>query len=191
MSSCSKLRPTPYFTVRWRGWAVMSGMVCAGGGRRCSAAVDTHVGVVDEAEEAEVPLRRRERSGPRSGVAELELEVLAAGAAEVPVEVDAVGDGGHQGEGVAGGPGVVVVLGDGAVGVAAGVGGVVPGAVVVDGPVQELEVGVGAGAVDIEEVGEAHACRRGARGGARGAWWRARTGCASASTSLRLRPMVW
>ena len=49
-----------------------------------------------------------------------------------------------------------MVLGDGGVGVAAGVGGVVPGAVVVGGPVDELEVGVGADGVEVEEVGEAH-----------------------------------
>ena len=49
---------------------------------------------------------------------------------------------------------LVVVLGHAAHGVAASVGGVVPGAVVVHGPVHELEVGVGADIVDVEEVGQ-------------------------------------
>ena len=103
-----------------------------------------------------MPLRLGGQKGAEERVAEFELDVLPAGAAKVPVEVEAVGDGGHEGEGVAGGPGGVVVLGDGGVGVAAGVGGVVPGAVVVGGPVQELEVGVGAAGVEVEEVREAH-----------------------------------
>ena len=47
-----------------------------------------------------------------------------------------------------------VVLDHGGVGVTAGVGGVVPGAVVVDGPVHELEVLVGTIGVEIEEIGE-------------------------------------
>ncbi len=71
------------------------------------------------------------------------------------VEVDAVGDGGHEGEEIAAGEESVVVLGDGSDGVAAGVGGVVVGAVVVDGPVHELEMAIGADGVDIEEVGDA------------------------------------
>ncbi len=49
-----------------------------------------------------------------------------------------------------------MVLEDGGVGVAAGVGGIVPGAVVVDGPVEELQVAVGADGVDVEVVGQAH-----------------------------------
>jgi len=49
-----------------------------------------------------------------------------------------------------------LVLDDGAVGVAARVGGVVVGAVVVDGPVHELHVAVGAGGVDVEDVGRRH-----------------------------------
>jgi len=49
-----------------------------------------------------------------------------------------------------------VVLEDGGEGVAAGIGGVVPGTVVVDGPVEELEVTVGADVVDVEEVRKAH-----------------------------------
>ena len=119
-------------------------------------AVEAHVGVVDVAEEADGAFAVRREETAEDAVAQFEFHVLAAGAAQVPVEVDAVGDGGHQGEAVAGGPGFVVVLGDGGVGVAAGVGGVVPCAVVVGGPVQELQVAVGADAVEVEDVGQAH-----------------------------------
>ena len=85
------------------------------------------------------------------------LVVFPAGSPEIPVEVNAVGNGGHEGDGGAGGPELVVVFGDAGVGVTAGVGGVVPGAIVVHGPVHELEVRVGADIVEIEEVGQAHA----------------------------------
>ena len=96
--------------------------------------------------------RKRQRA-----LAVLEFDVLAAGAMEGVVEVVAVGYGGHEREGVACGEVAIGVLGDEGVGVAAGVGGVVPCAVVIDGPVEELEVGIGADGVEIEEVGEAHA----------------------------------
>ena len=92
----------------------------------------------------------------QQALAQLELAVLGVGAAEGPVEVDAVGHGGHGEEAVAEAPAAVVVLGHAAHGVAASVGGVVPGAVVVHGPVHELEVAVGADVVDVEEVGQGH-----------------------------------
>ena len=91
-----------------------------------------------------------------NALAQLELAVVGVGAAEGPVQVDAVGDDGHGEEAVAQAPDAVVVLGHAAHGVAAGVGGVVPGAVVVHGPVHELEVGVGADVVDVEEIGQGH-----------------------------------
>ena len=115
-------------------------------------AVEAHVGVVDVAEEADGGVAvGAEEVGP-----ELKLGVFASGAADVPVEVDSVGLGGHEGEGVAGGEDGGIVLGYCGVGVASGVGGVVPGSVVVDGPVHELKVGVGAYGVEVEDVGNAH-----------------------------------
>ncbi len=87
------------------------------------------------------------------GRAVFELDVLAVGAMEVVLEVDAVGDGGHGGEAIAHGEVVEHELGDGGVGVAAGVGGVVPRAAVVGGPVQELQVRVGADALTSKKSG--------------------------------------
>jgi hypothetical protein len=86
----------------------------------------------------------------------LELDILTTRAMQLPLQVDAVGYGRHQGERIPCGPVDIVVLGDGGVGVAAGVGSIVPGAIVVSCPVHELQVGVGAGIVDVEDVGEAH-----------------------------------
>ena len=98
-------------------------------------------------------IRRKQPAEER--FAQLELQVLPAGSAEVPVEIDSVGDGRHQRERVTCRPVLVVVLGDDAVSVAAGVRGVVPRAIIVDGPVHELEVTVGADAVEVEVVGQA------------------------------------
>src|SRR5262249_11630323 len=97
---------------------------------------------------------RYEVTEPR--LAEFELEVLAARSAERPVEIDAIGDGGHGGEGIARRPGTIVILKDRCGGIATGIGRVGPGAVIVDGPVQELEMAVGADVVDVEVVGQAH-----------------------------------
>ena len=114
-------------------------------------AVVAHVGAVGEEEDA-----LRAFLAGHDALAQLELAVVGAGAAEGPVQIDAVGDDGHGEESVAQAPDAVVVLGHAAQGVAAGVGGVVPGAVVVHGPVHELEVGVGAHIVDVEEIGQGH-----------------------------------
>ena len=119
--------------------------------------VVAHVGVVAVAEQAEDAFAGRVGGGRRgAGLRSSNSDVLAVGATERPVEVDAVGDGGHQRQAVARGPVAIDELGDCAVGVAAGVGRVVPRAVVVGGPVEELEVGVGAAEVEVEEVGQAH-----------------------------------
>ena len=88
--------------------------------------------------------------------AQLELPVLPAGLPQVPDEIDAVGDRGHQGECVACGPHLIVVLRDGGVGITAGVGRIVPRAVVVHGPIHKLQVAVGADAVDVEIVRQTH-----------------------------------
>jgi len=118
--------------------------------------IEAHVGMVDEAEHADGAFAVGGDEWTEQRFTELELHILSTGAADGPVEVDAVGGGGHGGETVAGGPVFVVVFKDAGVGVAAGIGGVVPGSVVVDGPIEELEVAVGADGVDVEVVGEAH-----------------------------------
>ena len=92
----------------------------------------------------------------KEAVPYFELAVLGVGAAEGPVHVNAIACDGHGEEAVSQTPDFVVVLGHAAHGVSAGVGGVVPGAVVVNRPVHELQVAVGAWAVDVEEVGQRH-----------------------------------
>ena len=72
-----------------------------------------------------------------------------------PDEIDAVGDFRHEGFGETESPVAVFEVGGEADGVAASVGGVVVGAVVVGGPVEELEVSVGADGIDVEEIGHA------------------------------------
>ena len=73
----------------------------------------------------------------------------------LPDQIDAVGDFRHEGFGETESPVAVFVVGGESHGVAARVGGVVPGAVVVGGPVEELEVRIGAHRIDVEEVGHA------------------------------------
>ena len=82
---------------------------------------------------------------------------MADSAAQVVIEIDAVGDYRHEGQSVTSGEGVVDVLAYRSVSISAGVGGVVPGTVVVYGPVEKLKVGVGANRVDIEKVWQTHA----------------------------------
>ena len=80
------------------------------------------------------------------------FEILGVDLPGPPDQVDAVGDFRHEGFGETESPVAVFVVGGEADGVAAGVGGVVPGAVVVGGPVEELEVRVGADGIDVEEI---------------------------------------
>ena len=51
---------------------------------------------------------------------------------------------------------MVVVLDEAADGVAAGVGGVVPRAFIVDGPVEELQMAIGENLIHVEDVGQTH-----------------------------------
>lgn len=114
-------------------------------------AVRAHMGAIGIKQQA----GRAFAAGHEAAV-QLEFAVLAVSAAEGPVQVDAIGYDGHSEDAVAKRPGAVVVLGHSPYGVAARVGGVVPGAVVVHGPVHELEVAVGADIVEIEEIRQRH-----------------------------------
>ena len=67
-------------------------------------------------------------------------------------EVDAVGDFGHESLGEPESPVAVFKVENGAHRISAGIGGIIPGTVVVDSPIDELEVRVGAGGVHVEEV---------------------------------------
>ena len=113
-------------------------------------AVDAHVGVIEIGEQADGAGALGDQA-----VVFFELEIFGVDVPGLPDQIDAVGDLWHERFDEAEGPVGVVVFDQATDGVAAGVGGVVPGAVVVDGPVEELEVSVGADGVGVEEVGEA------------------------------------
>ena len=108
----------------------------------CKIGVDclsvvAHVGAVGKEKQALGPFALRDKAVPQ-----LELAILGVGAAEGPVHVNAVGHGGHGEEAIAQAPYLVVVLCHGAHCIAARIGGVIPGAVVVYCPVHELQVAV-------------------------------------------------
>src|SRR6202035_308294 len=87
---------------------------------------------------------------------ELDFEIFGAGAAHIPIELNAVGDFGHQRLGKAHGPGAVVILEHDVVSVTASIRGVIVGAVVDIGPIQKLQMVVASHGVDVEEIGERH-----------------------------------
>lgn len=88
-------------------------------------------------------------------MAEFELVVFRVGLPGLPNEIDSIGDLGHKAFAETESPIAIFVVREEADGVAASVGSVIPGAVIVDGPVHELVAGVGADLVDIEEIGHA------------------------------------
>src|SRR5215467_2493064 len=92
-------------------------------------AVDAHVGVVDERQQAQAGGTVCQQFG-----VQFEFVIFGAGAAQIPFQVDAVGHLRHKRLGKAEDPVAIVVFGENSYGVAASVGGVVVGAVVVDGP---------------------------------------------------------
>ena len=73
---------------------------------------------------------------------QLELPVLPTRTAQIPFQVDTIGNGRHQRHSVTRRPDLIVVLGDDGIGVTTGVRRVVPCAVVIDGPVHELQMAV-------------------------------------------------
>ena len=91
------------------------------------------------------------------------FEILRPGAAQIPIQVGAIRHFGHQRFAKAEDPVVVVVFGNDADGVAAGVGRIVVGAVVVDRPVHELVMAVAANVVQIEKIGHAEFAARAIR----------------------------
>src|SRR5258708_13647842 len=105
--------------------------------------------MVHVAEDAEVAFAIWWKQPAKQRFAQLELPILPAGLAQVPDKVDAVRDRRHQGESVPRRPDPVVILRDSGVGGAAGVGGVVPRAVVFNGPVPALTMAMRARRVDV------------------------------------------
>ena len=87
---------------------------------------------------------------------EFEFDVFGAGAAHVRVKVNAIGDFWHQRFGEADDVILIVIFHEHGEREAPGVGGVIVSAVVVDSPVHELQVCVGAVSVEVKEIGETH-----------------------------------
>ena len=113
-------------------------------------AIDAHVGVVGIGQQADdAGLFGNE------AVTQFVFEVFGVGLPGLPDEIDPVGDFWHESFGEAEAPVAVFEVGGEADGVAASVSGVVVGAVVVSGPVDELEVSVGANGIEVEKVGHA------------------------------------
>src|SRR5262249_31477436 len=81
-----------------------------------------------------------------------QLVIFGMDLPRLPDKVDAIGDFGYQGFAETESPVVVFVIGCQSDGVVARVGGVIPGVVVVGGPVEELEMRIGADRVDVKEI---------------------------------------
>ena len=128
----------------------MSGVVSCFGRLDDLVAVDAHVGVVGVGQQTN-------DAGflGNHAVTQFVFEIFRVRLPRLPDQIDAVGDLGHESFGEAKSPVAVFVVGGKADGIAASVGGIVPGAVVIDRPVEELEVSVGADGIDIEEIGHA------------------------------------
>src|ERR1700690_2318995 len=83
---------------------------------------------------------------------QLKVEVFGAGTPQIPLEVNSVRPLGHQSLAESKRPVAIVVLGDDAHCVAASIGRVVIGAVVVHGPIHKLEMAVAAHAIYVEKI---------------------------------------
>jgi len=112
--------------------------------------IDAHVGVVGIGQQADDAGLFGDETA-----AQFVFEVFGVGLPGLPNKVDSVGDFGHESFGEAEAPVAIFEVGGEADRVAAGVSGVVVGAVVVGGPVDELEVSVGADGIEVEKVGHA------------------------------------
>ena len=112
----------------------MSGVVSCSAALNNLIAIDAHVGGVGVGEQADDAGFFRNHAA-----AKFVFEILCVDLPGPPYEIDTIGDFRHEGFGETESPVAVFVVGGEADGVAASVGGIVPGAVVVDGPVDELE----------------------------------------------------
>ena len=117
------------------------------GGLDHLVAVDPHVGEVGVGKQADHAGFFRDHAMPQ-----FKFVVFRVDLPRLPHEIDAVGDLGHETFAEAESPIAVFEVGGQPDGVATRVGGVVPRAVVVGGPVEELEVGVGSDGVHIKRV---------------------------------------
>src|SRR5215510_14980972 len=113
-----------------------------------SFAIAAHIRVIPIGEQA-----NGARPLSQKAVANLKLEVLAARATDVPIQLDAVCNLRHQAFSKAQSPLAVLILDHQAKCVATSVCCIVVGAIVIHRPVHKLEMAVAAGCVHIEEIG--------------------------------------
>lgn len=113
-------------------------------------AIDAHVGVVGIAEQANDRLAARQQR-----MMQLDFDVLRMGAAQVRVQVDAVGYFRHQRFHKPHGPMAVVVLHHRGIREAARVRGVIVGAVVIERPIHELQIAVRPVRIHIKKIHQA------------------------------------
>src|SRR5580700_572196 len=125
--------------IRYRSFAIFEGPDCL--------FVVSHVRLIKIAEETDRAFTMEKATSAR-----FEFEVFGARAGDVRVEIDSIRDLGHQGYRQARCKPAVVIFKKNAVGVAARVRGVVVGAVIVDGPIHELQAAVGAERIHVEEI---------------------------------------
>ena len=118
---------------------------------RDGLAVVTHVGVVQIGQRANVGLQALKPLR-----LPFQLQVFGAGAAQIGIEIDAVGHRRHQGFPEAHlefRPGIAEDRGDG---IAAGIGGVIVSAIVIDSPIGKLQMAVAAYRVIVEKIHQPH-----------------------------------
>ena len=116
-----------------------------------SLAVAAHVGVIHITQQPDRCGTSSSKRWPK-----FDFDVFSACPPQTPVQIDAIRDLGHQRLTKSRAPVAAVILGDSGKCVATRVGGVVVRAIVVDGPIHELQMTVAADAVDIKEVRDAH-----------------------------------
>jgi hypothetical protein len=87
---------------------------------------------------------------------QLQFVVFSPGPAQVPFQVNSVRNVRHERFFETKRPAALVIFGEKPDRVTTSIGGVVIGAIVVDGPVHELQVAVGADIVDVKKITYAH-----------------------------------
>ena len=124
--------------------ACPAGSICNG------YAVNSHVGVVRVAQQANNGFAARQERAMQ-----LEFHIFRAGAGQIGVQIDAVGHFGHQRFRESRGPVAVIVFDHCGIGVTTRIRGVVVCAVVVQRPIQRLQIAVRPVGVQIEKIRQA------------------------------------
>src|SRR5689334_4461897 len=111
-------------------------------------AIIAHVCMVDVAQQPNDSRPSRQKS-----LSQLEFNVLGPRPSEFPFIVDSVGHPRHQNLGVAHSPRAILILNNDSYGVAARIGCVIVSTVVINSPIQKLQMAVASRRIEIEEIG--------------------------------------